>query len=279
MKVILSRKGFDSASGGSANAILPDGRLVPFPIPERGAPKKYQDVRVNGVQIGELVEDLTRGKIPRTFDCHLDPDVDVGSVPRKAGWRPCFGQCSTAQIHLKNHEVGVGDLFLFLGWFRQVEQVSGTWRYVARAPDLHVLYGWLRIGQVVALHEGERPDPEPAFSDHPHLQTKVRKLNTLYLASDRLGVDGLDLPGGGTFGKIADRRILTDTSQHLRSVWQLPRWFHPEHGSTLTYHKPKKWQLDDNHSFVRSAGRGQEFVLTTDKTDLVREWLHQIFTA
>ena len=33
MKVILSRKGFDSSYGGIPSPILPDGRLVSFPIP------------------------------------------------------------------------------------------------------------------------------------------------------------------------------------------------------------------------------------------------------
>lgn len=34
MKIVLSRKGFDSASGGVASVILPDGRLQTIPIAE-----------------------------------------------------------------------------------------------------------------------------------------------------------------------------------------------------------------------------------------------------
>ena len=33
MKVILSRKGFDSSNGGIPSPILPDGTLLSFPIP------------------------------------------------------------------------------------------------------------------------------------------------------------------------------------------------------------------------------------------------------
>ena len=33
MKIILSRKGFDSENGGYASPILPDGSLVSLPIP------------------------------------------------------------------------------------------------------------------------------------------------------------------------------------------------------------------------------------------------------
>ena len=33
MKIILSRKGFDSANGGIVSPIMEDGTLVSFPIP------------------------------------------------------------------------------------------------------------------------------------------------------------------------------------------------------------------------------------------------------
>ncbi len=35
MKVILSRKGMDSTSGGIASPILPDGTLLSLPIPDK----------------------------------------------------------------------------------------------------------------------------------------------------------------------------------------------------------------------------------------------------
>ncbi|MFC1955807.1 hypothetical protein ACFLWZ_04680 [Chloroflexota bacterium] len=40
MKVILSRKGFDSSYGGYPSPILPDGRLISLPIP---SPHSYED--------------------------------------------------------------------------------------------------------------------------------------------------------------------------------------------------------------------------------------------
>lgn len=33
LRIILSRKGFDTGYGGIANPILPDGRFHPLPIP------------------------------------------------------------------------------------------------------------------------------------------------------------------------------------------------------------------------------------------------------
>lgn len=45
--------------------------------------------------------------------------------------------------YLENQGVTVGDLFLFFGWFRQAEIVNERYRFVRKAPDLHVIYGWL----------------------------------------------------------------------------------------------------------------------------------------
>ena len=40
MRIILSRKGLDSATGGIPSPILPDGQLLPLPIPV-AAPMGY----------------------------------------------------------------------------------------------------------------------------------------------------------------------------------------------------------------------------------------------
>lgn len=39
MKVILSRKGFDSANGGIVSPVFPDGRMLSFPIPSKDIEK------------------------------------------------------------------------------------------------------------------------------------------------------------------------------------------------------------------------------------------------
>ena len=127
MKIVLSRKGFDSSSGGVASPILPDGRLIPLPIPAKNDPHSYDQITINGIPLGPLVEQLTAGRIERTSRCHLDPDLETSSVPRPAGWRPAFGQIKAAQKHLEANNVGIGDLFLFYGWFRAVKEISGRW--------------------------------------------------------------------------------------------------------------------------------------------------------
>ncbi|WP_231480625.1 hypothetical protein [Thiomonas sp. FB-Cd] len=62
-----------------------------------------------------------------------------------------MGQTGAAQSHLAHQGVGVGDVFLFFGWFRRAESVAGCWRYAPDAPDLHVLFGWLEVDEVLPV--------------------------------------------------------------------------------------------------------------------------------
>ena len=78
-KLILSRKGFDSASGGCPSPIFPDGTMYSLPIPSGGAQITYGDLYYGDINIGQLVDDLTRRRYPENrFDArdgvHLDPD-------------------------------------------------------------------------------------------------------------------------------------------------------------------------------------------------------------
>jgi len=137
VKLIISRKGFDSSAGGVASPILPDGRLRSLPIPDRESPLRYRDISSAAPTTASLVSALS----PRTrpaHGVHLDPDLDATSRSRAADWRPAFGQAGAALSHLRNHEVGVGDLFLFFGWFRAVDRVGRGWRFQPGAPDLHI---------------------------------------------------------------------------------------------------------------------------------------------
>jgi len=149
MRLVFSRKGFDSSAGRVPSPILPDGTLYSLPIPDPYSQIRFGDIRAKGVPIANLVPDLTRGRINAGNRVHLDPDLRHDALRRPTGWRPLFGQANSAQSHLKNQGVTCGDLFLFFGWFRRVTQDLGRWRYVPDAPDLHVLFGWLQIGGIL----------------------------------------------------------------------------------------------------------------------------------
>jgi hypothetical protein len=279
MKLILSRKGFDSANGGCPSPIL-GGLLCSLPIPDRGSPTSYGKLSsFNGSRIPQIVENLTRGRVARSDGAHLDPDLHRDSIARTAGWRPIFGQAAAAQSHLARHEVGCGDLFLFFGCFRQAEKVGATFRFVRDAPKLHVIFGWLQIGRVSRANN-ELTTEFPWANGHPHLAAPERyKNNTLYFASDRLSSIGIDASGAGTFGRLRPKLTLSQTDPYVGcSMWQLPRWFLPNGRPALSYHsKPARWTDCDDSMRLQSVGRGQEFVLDVDEYPEARAWLRSIF--
>src|SRR5512140_1891246 len=122
MRIILSRKGFDTGSGGCPSPILPDGSMFALPIPDRASPVRYRDLAWKQWDVGELVERITRRKQRASYGAHLDPDLRSDALPRGRGWRPVLGQAAAAQGHLRNRGVGPGDLFVFWGLFREVDR-------------------------------------------------------------------------------------------------------------------------------------------------------------
>ncbi|MBY0550597.1 MAG: hypothetical protein K2W95_25180 [Candidatus Obscuribacterales bacterium] len=281
MKIVISRKGFDSGSGGVPSPILPDGRLVPLPIPCAGDPHEYADVMVNGVRIDKLVEDLTGGRLKGSDRCHLDPDIDAASVRRRpSGWGPAFGQIGAAQSHLARHGIGSGDLFLFFGWFRPVEQTARMrWQYVKDQPGVHVIYGWMQVSEVIQVNSKDaRLKP---FKNHPHLHNRDCDSNTIYLSGRKLAIASIKADAAGMFSLLHAGRVLTDRAQSKRSVWRLPRWFHQDSGTTLSYHEqPHRWCASgSNHCTLQSVARGQEFVLTAGDPSLAEKWLAELFDA
>ena len=155
MKIVFSRKGFDSASGGVPSPIFPDGTALSLPIPYLRSPTRFRDIRWRGKSVGPIVESLTNRRVRGGDRCHLDPDLEADALKRSHGWRQAFGQVEAAQRHLENQGVGPGDLFLFFGWFRAVEPGNGgTWYYDRTAPHVHRLFGWLQISEVVPV-EGD----------------------------------------------------------------------------------------------------------------------------
>ncbi len=288
MKIILSRKGFDSSYGGVASPILPGGEIVSLPIPERPAmvhPKTrtYGQVRAGAWNVGQLAADLTGGRIGPGDFAHLDPDLDRASVRRARGWRPVFGQTGAAETHLQNQGVGPGDLFLFFGWFREVEQLADErFRYRADAPDRHVFFGWL---QVVERRPVVPLSGLPGWmKGHPHFKpTPYGRSDCVYVAAKRLRLPGLAedrWPGGGVFGTYRPALCLTAEGR-TRSQWRLPAWFHPVEGRLpLSYHgNPRAWTPDEGHVLLDTAKQGQEFVLDTRHYPEAAAWMAGLFAG
>lgn len=280
MKIILSRKGFDSSAGGVPSPILPDGRIVSLPIPDPRSPLRYGQIGSPGRDIGTLVSNLTGGRIRRSSRAHLDPDLVAADRPRPVGWRPLFGQEGAAQGHLRNEGVGPGDLFVFFGLFQRVVRQRGRFVFDPAAPRLHLIWGWLQVDSVVPV--GECPDSiRRRVGEHPHLHHAPTPDNVFYLARRRLVLPGRarpGLPGSGTFPRLNRLLRLSDPVSGRPSDWRLPAWMSPSGMQVApSYHRQSsRWSTVDGITRLRSAARGQEFVFSTDHYPRAAAWLEAL---
>ncbi len=300
MKIILSRKGFDSGYGGCASPIFPDGSMASFPIPDKEEDlRSMQHVWCGENNLGTVAQDLTRRRKPlrrihSKLMIHLDPELLPSGGMCKPGWRAAFGQDSVAQSHLGNQSVGPGDLFLFFGWFRRVELDDGRWRYVPNEPDLHVIFGWLQVDEVLTVSEYRGQVTKCQWlKDHPHIRhiNRYPENNSIYIASEKLVIGGQHTgqTGGGTFASFLAKQQLTCPDQPLplkRSIWRLPKWFSSRDANgnpALTYHNNMmRWRDDATHGEtveLHSAAIGQEFVLNIDHCPKGKayKWLNSLF--
>ena len=281
MRIVFSRKGFDLGSGGCPSPILPDGRLLSLPIPDSGSGLHFGELNLDGINYGELIAQLTNGKLGAADCAHLDPDLNPTLMTRPAGWQPLFGQMKQAQGHLRNQGVGHGDLLLFFGLFQQVVETEQGWRFDRLQPRRHLLWGWMQIDRVIpvdpantALITGELP----WAAYHPHLVTPDVVNNCLYTATERLSLEGreTDLPGAGWFRSFQPQLQLSDPGSDRVSQWRLPGWFHNP-AKPLSYLAAARRWCDAGDSLadevlLDTAGRWQEAVLDTDYYPEAQAW-------
>ncbi|MCC5859088.1 MAG: hypothetical protein JJT90_13085 [Ectothiorhodospiraceae bacterium] len=279
MKLILSRKGFDSSAGGTPNPIFPDGRLLALPIPDAASSIRYRDIMFDGISLDALVTPLTRGRVAPEAHAHLDPDLLPGALPRQQGWRPLFGQAGSAQGHLRKHRVGPGDLFLFFGLFRRIEPHEGAWRWLPGSRPRHVIWGWLQVAAVIPVDEARAKRCTWA-AYHPHFRRTEDPNNVLYVSGRRLRINGRDeeAPGAGVFPAFTPERQLTAPDAPRTSRWRLPAWWYPERGRTpLSYHGDRRrWRKQAHYTELDAAARGQEFILDTDAYPEALSWAAEL---
>jgi hypothetical protein len=281
MKIILSRKGFDSSAGGYPSPHLVDsGRLVSFPIPEDEKVNTgvyYSNLRVdqNHTYL-DLMEQLGIKKYSKGTYIHLDPDINASVIQRHVEWRGIFGQSSAAQSHLARKYIQVGDVFLFFGWFKDAVRTATGYRYV-NGTQRHIIWGYMQVGEIEPIDEAGQYDSWKLH--HPHYMCRDRDMNTAYIAATTLSFNK-SIPGCGTFN-YDNSLVLTQVGQRKRSIWKLPHYFHPSTGTRMSYHedlysksgKPI-WELRDNHCILQSVGRGQEFVI--DGNEAVEKWARDL---
>ena len=283
MKLIFSRKGFDSGSGGVPSPIFPDGRFFSLPIPDRNSDISYNELKdPYGNPLSELVGDLTKNKVKPYYKAHLDPDLNYHALNRAEGWRPIFGQEAAALGHLRNNNVSVGDLFIFWGLYRDIELIGDQYVFVPKASRKHVIFGWFQIGEIYDVNSCPESIRKWA-SYHPHFAEGRGINNAIFIASDKLSLPDLtqtDIAGAGLFSKYKAKRQLTDESAASPCDWELPECFWPEgKNSILTYHRDlSRWSRKNGKVHLNTVARGQEFILDCDDYPEAIEWAFELIT-
>ncbi len=302
MRIILSRKGFDSSkdNGEIPSPIMPCGRLLSLPIPvtpeqmangEVGIP--YTHLKFDGQPISEIINRLSNGRFDANRPSHLDPDLDRNRFePRVQGWMRTLGQQGPPAGILDNNKVEKGDLFLFFGWFRRTRYENSQLRYLQPrkgGKKLHVIFGWLQIERILDVQKNQHQDEFPMWLHyHPHIVNRnirannrnIYTNNKIYIAAEHLILDGFSVRGAGTFPCFKRSLQLTAPEEKARAHWCLPKWLQNNlPGFTLPSRKNKNWQCNNGYVPFDSDGRGQEFVFKVPDPDNpeVMKWLKSLF--
>lgn len=208
IRVFLSRKSFDSANGGISNVIMPNGAMLPFPIPSSDV-KTFGDLMYAGLRYNEILPAL---KYKGPMNCHIDPDLDHSRhVNAIEGWVAAFGQRGAAASYLmKTAGIKVGDVFFFFGTFHFVEKINGTYRYTKKTGDFYkdhdiqVIYGYMQVGKIIT-----DPEEQKKYYWHPHAIAARTEdgSNVIFVAAERLSF-APDMPGAGLL-PFSEHRVLT----------------------------------------------------------------------
>ena len=281
MKVILSRKGMDSQYGGIPSPIIKsengDWKFYSLPIPTENSDIKYDDLyHFDDIRVSNFINDVAP-KSRRYEFCHLDPDIRKSSLKeRPVGWKRNFGQVKSAQSHLENNQIGIGDVFLFFGWFKKAEYLNGKFQYIKDKDypnGFHAIYSYLQINDII------KPNIEnsPKWLDyHPHVKFKNESEfnnvnNTIYVATELFNYPKNFKKNGSISFVFSEDLILTKKGQPNRTLWELPIEFHPNNGVVLSYNPTHRWAIENNQAILKSASKGQEFVFNDIATN-VEEW-------
>lgn len=297
MKVILSRKGFDSTSGGHPSPVFYGKIMLPIPIPISGSVEMQNSVvdtleehknsergvRYSNLQLPNCIKlegyscyyklmeklypekELRLGKkskflLDKYTLSHPDPDLDYCFTAQNCEnkkRKQMFGQVGGAQTHLCKQGVGKGALFLFYGLYQHV-CTCGEPKLVGQ--PFHAIWGYLEVGDVLCNKRIRNLE-----NYHIHKQSFYlnKENNTIYEATTELSFDK-SRPGAGIF-PFHENRVLTKPDESV-SKWKLPEFLS---GLKISHH-PKEntkigFQTDGNGGYFQSTSPGQEFVIEEHK--------------
>ena len=240
MKIVFSRKGFDSSAGGGPSPIV-DGVPVTLPIPAYGtmSNRSYRDLGLH-----EHAAVASRGRVCADDLCHHDPMF----LP---GGQAMLGQVGAAQSHLEGQGVGPGAVFLFFGLFRE-----------GSARPHHRIFGCMTVHRLRPMADLDRQEVD-----------RLRALGMPH-AFGAHGPNDTLWQGPGRRARAASPALRLTVAEGPPSLWTVPPWL----GQVgLTYHRKAERWLPDNR--LQSAPLGQEFVADIGDRANAHAWLAEILSA
>ena len=279
MKVILSRKGFDSANGGIPSPIFEDGTMLSFPIPSKDHEMDkiaYNELTCNGVLLNKILKDLG---YKGDGCCHLDPDLDITRrVYLVQGWKPAFGQINQSASYLLNNKIDEGDLFLFFGNFRHVVESKGKYKFARRNKNLEdpyygremqAIWGYLQVGEIISEAKKQKE-----FFWHPHACNKriFGNNNLIFTAAEHLSF-APDMPGCGIFS-YNEKRVLSMPGKP-KATWKKEKAYDVDNINEVNNRKSKRKNSAKDPEGIYYAGIWQELVLKDNKDS--KDWVKRIF--
>ena len=283
MKVIFSRKGFDSSYGGFPSIILPkemESKMISFPIPETNTEILENGEKAKGlkaeeinfilkqkkISLKELFEQLgiaEKINIPSTSArkglnntvFHFDPELQTVENMRSYA---AFGQSDKASSHLLSHGLQAGDVFLFFGSFKKTFLENNRITYDSAMYDIHAIWGYMIVDDIVHVKNiDESLNKYPDIKSHLHYQNKgFEKGENIIICGSRFG----------TFN-YEDKYRLTKLG-YSKTIWELPDFFK---GANISY-----CNTVTDPSRFKSAEIGQEFVVTNFDEVKMKNWLNTL---
>lgn len=293
MKLILSRKGFDSGSGGCFSPYDHEtGKYIWFPIPEKvtnySNSVRYTDVlvkndyisNIKGSNLSEIYSSLKgsyRVKLRKKEFVGINDDDVFAHFDPMLGTPPWieenpnlkigrgYGQYNSAP-HLEKHNVNEGSIFLFFGGFQSTKskKISG-----------HYIYGWLKVKKRIETYkECKELIKEYNLHHHPHITEAAfnRNQKNYIFVPDEWLFEDLQIPGCGYFTSLNDDLLLSNNKEANIATWKLPSFFY----HNLTQVHQKTWEKTQEDFCTVKTGIGQEFVTNLSKNG--EDWLRELFT-
>lgn len=297
MRIVLSRKGYDSANGGRPSPVFREGcgkwenRMFSLPIPESDKIGKDEWKNTNTERQWKDI-DFPCGFTPEIRKpckwngeeafVHLDPDIRqviYDKCPKN--WKPAYGQNDGFVTHIfnclsSNEKTKCEILFLFYGLFRDYIMDGKTLK--AYGKEYHAIWGYM-LSEPRTIDDKIRKE----YPWHPHCKNAFKLAgksdnNTLFVPQNKtLTINGNSYPSYGAF-KFDDSLCLTNDKMSA-SKWKenaLP-WFNiGDKKPNMSFHNKASFK----DGYFQSAYPGQEFVVTIpniEKETAITNWLEGLF--